>query len=181
MPPSARKKSQRGIRRSEAPCSESNNQRKAAGNQSMSVSNYTDREGAQKRCRRLRPRCSRRDGRIHPFSRAQLDGSRPRISRRAKKLLLIRCHSVCLSALRVLLSSKSAIRAREQTQRLAVARILLSERFEIGQCPGKIGLQNLRFRQSQAAVAVVRIHQQGGLELVFRVFRVFELQVNAAQ
>ncbi len=43
MQPSARKKSQRGIRRSDAPCSESNNQRKAAGTQSMSASNYSER------------------------------------------------------------------------------------------------------------------------------------------
>jgi len=46
MQPSARKKIQRGIRRPNAPCSESsseaNSQRKAAGIQSMSVSNYSD-------------------------------------------------------------------------------------------------------------------------------------------
>jgi len=45
MKPSQRKKSQRGIRRSDAPCSESNSQRTAdAGAQSMNVGNYTQRE-----------------------------------------------------------------------------------------------------------------------------------------
>src|SRR5207244_11457270 len=43
MRPSARKKSQREIKRSEAPCSESNNQRTAdAGAQSMSLAHYIE-------------------------------------------------------------------------------------------------------------------------------------------
>src|SRR5580700_7106778 len=43
MPPNARKKIQRGIRRSDAPCSESNSQRMAVGTQSIDVRNYNDR------------------------------------------------------------------------------------------------------------------------------------------
>src|SRR5438477_857049 len=42
MPPSARRKSQRGIKRSAAPCSESNNHRTAWANRSMSVPNYSE-------------------------------------------------------------------------------------------------------------------------------------------
>src|SRR5213593_3406978 len=43
MRPSARKKSQRGIKRSEAPCSEANNQRTTdAGAQSMSLAHYIE-------------------------------------------------------------------------------------------------------------------------------------------
>src|SRR5580704_9858391 len=45
MKPIHRKKIQRGIRRSDAPCSESNSQRTAdAGAQSMNVGNYTQKE-----------------------------------------------------------------------------------------------------------------------------------------
>src|ERR1700688_2512821 len=96
-------------------------------------------------------------------------------------LLLFRRRGPLLSALGILLSAKPAIGAREQAQSCGVLRIRFGKRFEIWQGARKIGLLNLRLRQSQSSLAVVRIHQQRGLELVRRALRVFELQVNAAQ
>src|SRR6267142_4881717 len=78
-----------------------------------------------------------------------------------------RCR-LLLRALGVLLSAESTIGAREQAQGYTVSRIRFGERFEIRQGAGKIGLLNLRFRQSQAPFTVVRIYQQRGLELVGR-------------
>ena len=88
-------------------------------------------------------------------------------------LLLFQRSGLLLSALGILLSAEPAIGAREQAQGYSVSRIRFGERFEIRQSAGKIGLLNLRFRQSQAPVTVVRIDKQRGLELVDRVFRVF--------
>src|ERR1700674_2178932 len=96
-------------------------------------------------------------------------------------LLLLQRHGLLLSALGVLFSAESAIGAREQAQGYTVSRIRFGERFEIRQGAGKIGLLNLGFRQTQAPVTVVRINKQRRLELVGRVLRIFELQVNVAQ
>src|SRR6266852_7550667 len=88
-------------------------------------------------------------------------------------LLLSQRSGLLLSALGVLFPAEPAIGARKQAQGCGVSRIRFGERFEIRQGAGKIGLLNLRFRQSQASVTVVRIDKQRGLELVGRVLRVF--------
>src|ERR1700692_3290383 len=55
MQPNARKKSHRGISRSTAPCSASNNHRVADESHSMSIADYMTRTGRppKKQCRRL--------------------------------------------------------------------------------------------------------------------------------
>src|SRR3979490_1353722 len=88
-------------------------------------------------------------------------------------LLLFQRSGLLLSALGIVLSAESTIGAREQAQGCGVSRIRFGERFEIRQGADKIGLLNLRLRQSQAPVTVVRIYQQRCLELVGRVLRVF--------
>src|ERR1700675_1156951 len=88
-------------------------------------------------------------------------------------IFLFQRFGLLVSALGILLSAESAIGASEQPESDGISRIRFGERFEIRQGAGKIGLLNLRFRQSQASVTVVRIDKQRGLELVGRVLRVF--------
>src|SRR5271157_3018468 len=118
MPPRARKKSQRGIRRSDAPCSESKNQRIAAGTLFMSVSNYTETQ------------CMDGSGAHHGAHKCVVASDSRR--RTENLFLLQRCRS-CLGSLSVLLLAEPAISLREQTQSLDISWISFGERLEIGQ------------------------------------------------